>query len=211
MFEALRERLLLVVLLGVAPSVLLLLFGIAVGDYEFFVFINQGLVNYVLDFVCVYASPVCFFIVYSFTLIRLFLSKTNTLMISGVSSLGTGPVAYVIGSLLKQLVKKPRPFESLSGVRVIGPWDTSSFSFPSTTTMLAFGFSLSILILGERRVYGVVLTVLAYFIGFSVIYAGFHFPADVAAGILLSLVVVVFTCAGYSLLVRFFDRFMKNF
>jgi len=107
MFEALRERLLLVVLLGVAPSVLLLLIGIAAGDYKFFVFINQGLVNYVLDFVCVYASPVCFFIVYSFTLIRLLLSKTNTLMISGVSSLGTGPAAYVIGSLLKQLVKRP--------------------------------------------------------------------------------------------------------
>jgi len=77
--------------------------------------------------------------------------------------------------------------------------------------MLAFGFSLSILILCEKRLYGVVLTVLAYFIGFSVIYAGFHFPADVAAGILLSLVVVVFTCAGYGRLVRFFGRFMKNF
>lgn len=211
MFEALRERLLLVVLLCVALPIILLLFSITVGDYEFFVFINQGLTNSILDFVCVYASPVCFFIVYAFTLIRLLLSRINSLMISGVLSLGTGPVAYVIGSLLKQLVKRSRPYEILSGVRVIGPWDTTSFSFPSTTTMLVFGFSLSILILCKRQIYGVVLTVLAFFIGFSVVYAGFHFPADVAAGILLSLVIVVFTYAGYRLLARFLSRFMKNF
>lgn len=211
MFEALRERLLLIMLLCVAPSVMLLLFDIVIGDYEFFVFINQGLVNSVLDFVCVYASPACFLIFYSFILIKMLLSKTKSLVISGVSSLGTGLVAYIIGSLLKQLIKRHRPYESLSGVRVIGPWDTTSFSFPSTTTMLAFGFSLSILILSERRLYGVVLTALAYFIGFSVVYAGFHFPADVAAGIFISLMVVVFTCAGYSRLVRFIGRFMKNF
>jgi len=96
-------------------------------------------------------------------------------------------VAFYLFSMAKLVVGRPRPYIVVPSARVIGPWSASSFSFPSTTTMLVFGLTIPLLLISQKRSYGIVLLVLSYFVGFSVIYTGFHFPADVAAGALLSL------------------------
>lgn len=171
----------------------MVLADLIIGDHELFKLINQRIANSILDVACIYASPVLFSIFYLFALVRLYVSHRTTVISSGAISLITGPLCYLIGSVVKLLVKRPRPFTVLQGVRVIGPWETGSFSFPSTTTMLAFGFTIPILLLFKNRVHGIALSVLSYFIGFSVIYAGFHFPADVAAGILISLAIALCT------------------
>ena len=67
----------------------------------------------------------------------------------------------------------------------------SPFSFPSTTAMFAFGLALPIMF--EKPRYGAVLVGAAYFIGFSVVYLGFHFPLDVVAGAVLSLNISLLT------------------
>ena len=191
---------------AVVPSFFLLLVVHVVGDYGLFVFINREIINSVLDVACAYASPVFFFVFYFFTLVKLFVSKRSMSMAGEAISLVTGPLSYGVGSFMKLLFERPRPFEVLIGVRVIGPWDTSSFSFPSTTTMLVFGFSLPILLLFEKRWYGAILSLLSYFIGFSVVYTGFHFPADVAAGTLFSVGIALCTSRMNGLIVKFLGK-----
>jgi len=178
------------------PCAFLVLLGIIVGERELFSFINQGISNPFLDLACVYGSPILFATFYIFTLANLIISRKASHFSTIITSMTTGPLSYVLGSLIKLLVERPRPFTILENVRVIGPWDTSSFSFPSTTTMLAFGLAIPVL-LNKKCQYGIVLSVLAYFMGFSVIYTGFHFPTDVAAGILLSLCIALITSKAY--------------
>jgi len=187
------------------PSIAIVLTDSIIGDYELFKLINQRIANSILDVACIYASPVLLSIFYLFTLVRLYVSHKTTAISNGAISLITGPLCYLIGSIAKLLVKRPRPFTVLQGVRVIGPWETGSFSFPSTTTMLAFGFTIPILLASNNRVHGIILSVLSYFIGFSVIYSGFHFPADVAAGILISLAITLCTTRLQKPIVRFLE------
>ena len=175
-----------VIFVFLVPFVFLVSINLIMGDCDLFTLINMRINNFVLDIVCVYVSPILFFIFYLFTLVTLYVTHRSSHLAYGVISLATGLVSYCIGSLMKLLVQRPRPFTVLNSVRVIGPWETSSFSFPSTTTMLAFGLALPILFLYEKRHFGTVLSILAYFIGFSVIYAGFHFPSDIVAGIIFS-------------------------
>ncbi|MCK4481776.1 phosphatase PAP2 family protein [Candidatus Bathyarchaeota archaeon] len=189
----------------IIPSIAIVLADLIIGDYELFKLINQGIINSILDVACIYASPVLFSIFYLLTLVRLYVSHRTTAISSGAISLITGPLCYLIGSAVKLLVKRPRPFIVLQGVRVIGPWETGSFSFPSTTTMLAFGLAIPILLVSKNRVDRIVLSVLSYFIGFSVIYAGFHFPADVVAGILISLAITLCTTRLQKPIVRFLE------
>lgn len=182
-----------VIFVFLVPFVFLVSIDLLMGDYELFTLINWRINNFVLDVACAYVSPILFFVFYLFTLVALHVNRKSSYLACGVISLVTGLVSYGIGSLIKPLVQRPRPFSVLHSVRVIGPWEAGSFSFPSTTTMLAFGLALPILFLCDKRHLGTILIILSYVIGFSVIYAGFHFPADVAAGIIFSFCVAVCT------------------
>jgi undecaprenyl-diphosphatase len=107
-----------------------------------------------------------------------------------IYSLFCGFFLYWFGhAILKPIFHIPRPFVLFENVRVIGPWHESPYSFPSTTTMLAFGLALPIF-LRERKI-GFFLLILAFLVGFSMIYCGFHTPFDVLAGILFSLIFVL--------------------
>lgn len=157
---------------------------------------NQRFVSPALDFACVYLSPVLFSVFYILAMVTLFFSTNSLSKATEVLSVANGTLSYGVGSLIKTLVERPRP-EALAAARVIpeariiGLWHTSTFSFPSTTAMLAFGLSFPILL--ERRRTGMVLIALSYLMGFAVIYTGFHFPLDVAAGTFFSLVLALFT------------------
>jgi membrane-associated phospholipid phosphatase len=174
-------------ILVIIPSVAIILTASVIGDCRLFVFMNRAISNPLLDILCAYASPVAFVAFYLFSMAKLcFFGGNMTIAGGGISGV-TGLVAYGVGSLAKALVGRPRPYVVVPSARVIGPWSTSSFSFPSTTTMLVFGLTIPLLLISQKRSYGVILLVLSYFVGFSVIYTGFHFPTDVAAGALLSL------------------------
>lgn len=173
-------------ILVIIPSVAIILTASVIGDCRLFVFMNRAISNPLLDILCAYAAPVVFVTFYLFSMVKLcFFGGNMTIAGGGISGV-TGLVAYGVGSLVKVLVGRPRPYVVVSSARVIGPWSTSSFSFPSTTTMLVFGLTIPLLLTSQKRSYGVILLVLSYLVGFSVIYTGFHFPTDVAAGALLS-------------------------
>ena len=176
---------------SVIPVVLtmpIILADIAVGDLRLFTLINHGMANPILDVLCGYFSAMLFISSAIISLIIQFFSsneKENRLnsLATGLLAVISAFTAYFIGSLLKLTFRRPRPSEVLDA-RIVGLLHTSTFSFPSTTTMFVFGFALPILY--ERPKAGLILTFEALFVGFSVVYAGFHYPSDVIAGILLS-------------------------
>ncbi len=170
-----------------SPLILLFLLDLVVGDTEFFRLINQNLANPVLDFACSYGSLFLFAASYGIILFRFFYSRNATANAIGIISVITGACCYIVGSLLKILIMRPRPLDIavLSISRTLDFGILSPFSFPSTTTMLVFGLALPIIFENPR--FGAVLISAAYFTGFSVIYLGFHFPLDVVAGAFLSL------------------------
>jgi len=188
-----------------APLILLLLADLLVGDYRLFTSINIELSNFILDFTCIYLTPTLFTTFYFLALAVLYTSKNEDDKFYGAISLVNGSVSYGVGSAIKVLVARPRPFQILDGVRIIGVWHTSTYSFPSTTTMLVFGLTLPILF--RKSKYGFILAALSYLVGFSVIYTGYHFPSDVIAGILLSAPVAVFTIAIGRLVVDLIRKF----
>jgi len=151
---------------------------------EIFLFINQGMANPTLDFVVLKILIPLFLLLGIVPFLMLFFKKYRNL---GVFSLISGALCYGIGHLLKILFSFPRPYDVLSA-RTIGPWHISEFSFPSSTTMLAFGLALPFLIKKSKFRYPFL--ILAFLVGFTVIYTGFHFPRDVIAGIFFSLFVV---------------------
>lgn len=190
----------------IVPSVFLASLDIIMGDTELFLLINQRITNPFLDVTCAYGSPIFFPMFYILILAKLSLSRKTGYIATAIISTVTGALSYGVGSLIKLLFVRPRPFNTLQTVRLIGPWETGSFSFPSTTTMLAFGFAIPILILYEKRQYGIILSIFAYLIGFSVVYAGFHYPADVVAGIFLSMSIAAITSRIRNLAVKFLEK-----
>ena len=108
-----------------------------------------------------------------------------------------GLVALVAGSIssevLKNIVMQPRPFLSISDVRLlISP--PSSYSFPSVNVAYAFaassGASLAARrLLGRVPLWGWGFLALAAVISYSRIYVGVHYPGDVLGGAMLGLFV----------------------
>ena len=156
-----------------------------VGNERLFLFINHSLANQYLDFIVLYIF-IPLFVLMGIIPGILFIFKKD---ISGFFTLFSGGFCYIIGNLIKLIFKMPRPYTILSDVRIIGPWHMSQFSFPSTTTMLAFGLALAFLIEKKDKLSYFFLT-LAFLVGFTVIYTGFHFPEDVIFGAFLSLLFV---------------------
>jgi len=156
-----------------------------VGNESLFLFINQGLANQYLDFIVLYIfTPL--FIAMGVIPGMIFVFKKD---VSGFFTLLSGGLCYIVGNLVKLIFKMPRPYALLPDVRIIGPWHMSEYSFPSTTTMLAFGLALAFFLEKRNRISRVFLG-LACLVGFTVIYTGFHFPCDVLFGISLSLIIV---------------------
>ena len=163
----------------------LLIVVLLVGNERLFLLINQDLANQYLDFIVLYIF-IPLFVLMGIIPGILFIFRKDT---SGLFTLFSGGFCYIIGNLIKLIFKMPRPYVILSDVRIIGPWHMSQYSFPSTTTMLAFGLALAFFIEKRDKLSYFFLS-LTFLVGFTVIYTGFHFPKDVLFGALLSLLFV---------------------
>jgi undecaprenyl-diphosphatase len=152
---------------------------------KIFFFLNQKIANPILDFLTLFVIIPLFSLLILVPIYFLFKGKKFL----AIYSLFCGFFLYWFGhAILKPIFHISRPFVLFEGVRTIGPWHESPYSFPSTTTMLAFGLALPIFF--HQRKIGTFLLILAFLVGFSVIYCGFHTPLDVLAGILFSFLFV---------------------
>jgi len=165
--------------------IILSLLVFLIGNEKLFLFINRQIAHPILDLVVLKILIPLFLLLGVVPALMLFFKKYR---LRAAGALFSGPFCYIIGNLIKLLLKVPRPADILSA-RVIGPGHVSQYSFPSTTTMLAFGLALPFLIEGKSkwRIFSLILAVL---VGLSVIYTGYHFPQDVLAGVFFASLLV---------------------
>ena len=94
--------------------------------------------------------------------------------------------AWILMSVVKDLVQRPRPSVIPKLVEVTG------FSYPSGHAVLAAGTYLTIgLIVGRRAIF-MILAVVVVIVGATRVYLGVHYPSDVAGGFSLGIAWALF-------------------
>lgn len=105
--------------------------------------------------------------------------------------------AALIGmSVLKAIVKYPRPFQVLSEIEGKRLATATGYSFPSGHTTGAAAFYSSVAFVYRKRWLSIVSALLILLVGLSRIYLGVHWPLDVFAGLMLG-IVATFTLSTY--------------
>lgn len=111
--------------------------------------------------------------VFVFVLIFMWFRNRKTTLNVVVSMLLT----LFTSMLIKLFYFRPRPFvKHRVGILIPSKLDSS---FPSKHTLLVFAVSTSIFL--RNRIVGAVMAVLSLFTGFSRIWLGHHYPADIIA------------------------------
>ena len=85
---------------------------------------------------------------------------------------------------------RPRPFDGLDGVNLLFYQPTDS-SFPSNSAAVAFGIAAGVWCVNRRI--GTALFVVAVVYGFSRVFVGVHYPADILGSVVIALVVTALT------------------
>lgn len=111
-------------------------------------------------------------------------------------------VGIVVGELLKIIVYRARPYETVVGIiRRVAP-DTDS-SFPSGHALIVSIGSAFTLVKFRHKALALLLTLEAAVVCYSRVYVGMHYPLDVAAGILIGVAIVLI---GLTVIESFFMR-----
>jgi undecaprenyl-diphosphatase len=88
--------------------------------------------------------------------------------------------------LLKNLVARPRPYETLPWLRPLVP-PLPDFSFPSGHACASCAAAAALAWSGLSKKWAIPAFALALLISFSRLYVGVHYPSDVLGGLLLGL------------------------
>jgi membrane-associated phospholipid phosphatase len=121
-----------------------------------------------------------------------------------VWSAGAALVALGIGQLIGGAIDRARPYEALTGVRLLVD-KTTDFSFPSDHATAAGAVAVGLLLTNRR--WGIVAAVLAVVMAFTRVYVGAHYPGDVIAGLALGGAVAA---AGTALVVPLLTRIAER-
>ncbi len=155
---------------------------LALGDERIFIFVNHALGNEILDYLFLNVFVPLFFVLPLTSLAGLAFEKYRK---SSLFSLLFGAFLYVFSSLLKIVFARPRPYQVIETARIVGEWNDVTFSFPSSTTALAFALALPFFLFHKERVFYFHLF-LASSIAFFVVYSGYHWPSDAVAAVWLA-------------------------
>lgn len=106
--------------------------------------------------------------------------KKQEMIQAGWQSVGSVALSALTGYVLKETIRRSRPYEANP---LIQPYQVESgFSFPSGTTTMAFTWATQLTLSYPKWYVAAPAFVLAGTIGFSRIPLGAHYPTDVLAG-----------------------------
>ncbi|MFA4854686.1 MAG: phosphatase PAP2 family protein [Candidatus Omnitrophota bacterium] len=108
------------------------------------------------------------------------------------------PIALIISEIASRLCYNSRPFVA-GHFQPLIPHKANN-GFPSHHALLVSAIATIIFLFSRRA--GLVLWILALFVGFSRVYAGLHYMVDVLGGILISIISVALSCI--------FVKYLKN-
>lgn len=102
--------------------------------------------------------------------------------------------AYAVSLAIGLFYPHQRPIKELPNVKTLvqtlGTWK----SFPSDHTLLAFVMALTVMLFGAPVLMSIIGLLLASLIAFARVYAGVHYPRDIAGGLALA---IVFSILSY--------------
>ena len=106
----------------------------------------------------------------------------------------TALTAMALSSLVvficNALFFRPRPFDGLDGISLLFYRPTDS-SFPSNSAAVAFAIAAAVWCVNRRL--GAALFAAAAVYGFSRVYVGVHYPADILGSVVIALVITALT------------------
>ena len=108
----------------------------------------------------------------------------------------------LINSVLKIIFHTPRPFETLDSISGKRVETATGYSFPSGHTQGATTFFISLAQVVRRRWFSITAIVLLLLVGISRMYLGVHWPADVAGGLVIGILMAYIIC---TLIDRIYD------
>lgn len=151
-------------------------------DVAVFFSVNSACSNLVFDKVMPVVSMIGSneFLAFAALMIMVFIGRQKK--IAGVVMMAGLTLSYYSVGILKNITARPRPFESLLGVKMLVLQD--GFSFPSGHAAYAFmaAFVLSAFF-GRKYLFFSA----AALIAFSRVYIGVHYPSDVISGAALGM------------------------
>jgi len=114
------------------------------------------------------------------------------------SGFASAALAFATTFVIHHVYDRPRPYMSH---RISHPWsNTTDATFPSDHTTVSFAIAFAVLSFDVPA--GVIFLVIAAIIGIGRLFIGAHYPSDVAAGVVIGLIV-----AG--VVVRLLPRFVS--
>ena len=122
-------------------------------------------------------------VVFTLALLAGFLFSSRALNRSAGINLAVGlALCQIVVHTIKRLVNRPRPYRTLEDAIAVHP-PSCKYSFPSGHTATAFviAFVLAASLPVPDAVAGLLFS-LAFLVGISRIYLGFHYPTDVLVG-----------------------------
>ncbi len=139
---------------------------------------RENIVKYLCRF-----TPFIVVISYLCTILSLFINKNNKLLLFILVPASN----FLFISILRKVLNKPRPYDLFNHKPLVKYTKGKGKSFPSRHTSSAFIIAISYFYLNNPLL-GACMLITAIIIGLSRIIAGVHFPKDVLAAILISLI-----------------------
>jgi undecaprenyl-diphosphatase len=117
--------------------------------------------------------------------------KAASIVMATILASAVGIVAsYLVNSVIKNLVKEVRPCHTLSAAHTVLACDPlNDYSFPSNHSVVAGAIAAGAFFI--KKILGIIASIAAFFIGFSRVYVGAHYPHDVLAGWLVGILVTM--------------------
>lgn len=162
--------------------------GISAYNIELFRMINDlGKQYTALNPVMIFIAEYTIFFL-ALAVVTLWLSRSNNNRLIVISGVVTLVLSEIVGKIAGKLHTNNQPFAEIANVNQLIEKAVNN-SFPSDHTIIFFSFCITFLLF--NRGWGFLATIIALIVGFSRIWVGVHYPADVFAGALISIIIAI--------------------